>query len=83
MKFIGKVIGSNKTFNSLLDLEAEGELIFLKNKEYTLYFGDKKYIFEIYNFVFGENSIELEGWAGNKDNNFGRLALRIEPVIAK
>ena len=83
MKFTGKVIGTNKTFNSLMDSEIEGELIFIKNKEYALRFNDKKYIFEIYHFVFGENSIELEGWAGNKDNNFGRLALRIEPVIAK
>lgn len=84
MKFTGKVIGANKTFNSLMDSEIEGELIFIKNKEYALRFiNGKKYIFEIYHFVFGENSIELEGWAGSKDNNFGRLALRIEPVIAK
>lgn len=83
MKFTGKVIDANKTFNSLMDSEIEGELIFIKNKEYALRFNDKKYIFEIYRFVFGANSIELEGWAGSKDNNFGRLALRIEPVIAK
>mgnify|MGYP005999696145 CR=1 FL=1 len=57
MKFTGKVIGANKTFNSLMDSEIEGELIFIKNKEYALRFNDKKYIFEIYRFVFGANSI--------------------------
>ena len=83
MKFIGKVTGTNKAFESLIDMESDGELSWVRGKDYQLNFGDKTLYFEVYNFLIGGNDIELEGWAGDKDNNFGRIAIKIQPLIAK
>ena len=80
MKFTGKVIGTNNIFKSLDGSETNVELKFKKNKDYELTLGENSYYYEIYNFIFNEDSIDLEGWAGSKDNNFARLAIRVKPL---
>lgn len=83
MQFIGKITGTNNAFDRLKDKESNGELNWQGAKDYELIFDGEKFFYQIYNFVIEGNHIEFEGYLADENQQVGRVAIQIEPLVAK
>lgn len=74
-----KVVGANKKFNHLFDLQTTGKIDYKYHKIYSLSTPSGNFNFEIYNFVILDDFLEFEGWAIDEESEGGRIAIQFSP----
>lgn len=74
-----KIVGANEPFKHLVGEYLESDLDLLDLGTYTFEVAGCKYVIWPYTWVYAEGATELEGWASDYENQYGRLTIKISP----
>lgn len=73
-----KIVGANEPFESLVGKYIDTDLNILDLATYEFFLDGKKFTIWPYTWVYANSCMEMEGWACDFKDSYGRLTLKID-----